>query len=267
MKKLLIVLLSLGTLNACQNSPLNDNGDGDDGLSVRYSESSGEDNKASDINTQLGAGYIGNGNYERALIKLNKALQFDSNNAQAHNYLGVLYGRIERPGKAESSFKKALRIAPNNSSILNNYAIFLCEQKDYDKARKMFTRVINNPLYTNRDQAYQSAGLCAFNNNNLELAGKLYRKSLDLTANSPLALLGLAKVNYKKQNYQYAWSYFERYYKTSVLDADALWLGVNILEDVSNPDKNLLSSFKLQLKSKYPDSDETKWFYEGKQEY
>ncbi|WP_198265305.1 type IV pilus biogenesis/stability protein PilW [sulfur-oxidizing endosymbiont of Gigantopelta aegis] len=269
MKKLFIVLLSLGALSACQNSPLSDSTAGDDDLSVRYSESSSGEggNKASEINTQLGAGYIGNGNYERALIKLNKALEFDANNAQAHNYLGVLYGRLERPDKAESSFNKALRIAPNNSSILNNYAIFLCEQKNYEKARVMFKRVLNNPLYTNLDQAYQSAGFCALSNNNWDLAEKLYRKSLDLTANSALALLGLAKVNYKKQNFQYAWSYFERYYKVSVLDSDALWLGINILEEVSKPDKNLLSSFKLQLKSKYPDSDETKWFYEGKQEY
>ena len=201
------------------------------------------------------------------MIKLNKALKLEPDHAMAHNYLGVLYGRLERPGKARQQFKIAMKLAPGNSSIMNNYAVFLCEQKDFDGARQLFKKVLDNPLYTNRANAYQSAGWCAYSNNNYDLSETLYRKALDINPATPRSLLGVAKVNYKKESYQYAWSYFERYYKISVPDADALWLGINILNRVNVPDKNLLSSFELQLKSKYPDSDETKWFYQGKQEY
>lgn len=268
MKKLAIILLSVYVLSACQTTgPLDANGEDDSGLGLRSSESAQSTNEAANINTQLGAGYIGNGNYERALLKLNKALQQDPYHALAHNYMGVLYGRLERPQKARQAFKTALKLAPNNSSILNNYAVFLCEQKDFEQAVKYFRKVTNNPLYANRAIAYQSAGRCAFENNKLELSETLYRKALELSDNSPQALLGLAKVNYKNANYEYAWSYFERFYKVSAPDADGLWLGINILKQLTQPDKNLLSSFELQLKSKYPDSDETKWFYQGKQEY
>ena len=268
MKKLATILLSVYVLSACQSTgPLDSNGEDDSGLGVRYSESTQSDNKAANINTQLGAGYIGNGNYERALLKLNKALKQDPNHALAHNYLGVLYSRLERPKKAIKEFKTALKLAPGNSSILNNYAVFLCEQKDFEQAEKYFKKVIHNPLYANRAIAYQSAGRCAFDNHKLQRSEVLYRKSLELSPNSSQALLGLAKVNYKNGNYEYAWSYFERFYKISAPDADGLWLGINILRQLTHPDRNLLSSFELQLKSKYPDSDETKWFYQGKQEY
>lgn len=263
MKKVMLVLLSVYTLSACQGVPLGS--DDNDNLSGTMSAEA--ENRAADINTQLGAGYIANGNYERALLKLKKALKEEPNYAQAHNYLGVLYGRLERPEKARQEFNIAMKLSPNNSSILNNYAIFLCEQKEFDQAEQLFNKVVNNPLYSNRASAYQSAGWCALSNNKLELSEKLYRKSLEINSDSPGSLLGLAKVNYKKESYLYAWSYFERFYKISVLNADSLWLGINILNNLNAPDKNLLSSFELQLKSKYPDSDEAKWFYQGKQEY
>ncbi|MCU7798951.1 MAG: hypothetical protein KZQ70_02105 [gamma proteobacterium symbiont of Lucinoma myriamae] len=44
-------------------------------------------------------------------------------------------------------------------------------------------------------------------------------------------------------------------------------LGINILNKLDYPDKNKLSSYQLQLKSKFPDTDETKWLYQGKQDY
>ncbi len=263
MKEVIVVLLSVYALSACQSTSYDAYEMGElDEDSKAYTE-----NKIADINTQLGAGYIANGHYERAMLKLKKALKAEPNYAQAHNYLGVLYNRLERPEKASQEFKIAMKLAPNNPSILNNYAIFLCEQKEFDQAQQLFKKVTNNRLYANRANAYQSAGWCALSNDKLELSEKLYRESLEINSDSPPSLLGLAKVNYKKESYLYAWSYFERFYKLSVLDADSLWLGINILNNLNAPDKNLLSSFELQLKSKYPDSDETKWFYQGKQEY
>jgi len=268
MKKLLLALFSLSTLSACQSTVLDSQGvDDEAGMSTQYSDSRISGKTPADLNTQLGAGYIGNGRYDRALVKLNKALQQDPQHALAHNYLGVLYSRLERPQLAYKHFNRSVQLSPNDSSILNNYAIFLCEQKKFDEARVKFKKVINNPLYINRAGAYQSAGWCAMENNNLPLSEELYRKSLDISPNLSGSLFGLAKLNYQQENYIQAWDYFQRYDQVTIPDADALWLGVNILNSMSNPDRNLLSSYELQLKSKYPESDETKMLYQGKQGY
>ena len=268
MKKVLIGLFSVYVLTACQTTAIDSSELGDEaGLSTQYSEGKVSGKTAADINTQLGAGYIANGRYDRALIKLSKAIRQDPNHALAHNYLGVLFSRLERPEKANIQFQKSMQLSPGDSTILNNYALFLCEQKEFDKAQRVFKKVINNPLYINRAGAYQSAAWCALENHDLQVSEKLYKQAVAMEPDLPRSLLGLAKINYKKGNYKYAWRYFERFDKNIAPDADALWLGINILNKLDYPDKNKLSSYKLLLKSKFPDTDETKWLYQGKQEY
>ncbi len=265
MNKWWVIFVSLLVLNGCQSNPGKSAENA--GLSNQYTTGASTKTSAAAINTQLGAGYIGNGRYDRALLKLNKAISQDPDYALAHNFLGVLYSRLERPNLAYKQFEKSVSLAPNDSTILNNYAIFLCDQGKYEQAQQKFKKVLNNPLYAKRAGAYQSAAFCAFKNNQTELAEKLYRKSLELNKNLPASFLGLAKIYYKKGEYQYAWNYFKRFDEQAIQTADSLWLGINILNNMSEPDHDLLASYELQLKSKFPDSKETQWFYQGKQDY
>ena len=263
--KYILFLFIVMALSACQSMPNSETEEA--GLSSRYSTDQLSENEASNLNTQLGAGYIANGRYDRALSKLEKALSLDSDNALAHNYLGVLYGHLERPKLAYKEFDRSMRLSPNNSVLLNNYAIFLCDQREFDAAIKKFKKVVSNPLYHNRSGAYQSAGDCSFKSNNYPLAEEFYRSSLRISPKMSLSLLGLSKINYKQQTYPLAWNYYQRFDEVSIQNADSLWLGLNIIKNLNEQDKNLISSYQLQLKSRFPDSDETKWFYQGKQEY
>lgn len=264
-----ILLLSVFVLSACQIVPTGESNFDDEeaGLSNQYSTDHISENEASNLNTQLGAGYIANGRYDRALSKLEKALNLDADNALAHSYLGVLYGRLNRPKLAYEQFNHSMSLSPDNSILLNNYAVFLCDQEEFDSAIKKFKKVLGNPLYNNRVGAYQSSGDCAFKNNDYSLAEQFYRSALLIEPRKPRSLLGLSKINYIQQTYPLAWSYFQRFDDVSIQDADSLWLGLNILKELHNPDKNSISSYQLQLKSRFPDSDETKWFYQGRQEY
>ncbi|MCU7836286.1 MAG: type IV pilus biogenesis/stability protein PilW [gamma proteobacterium symbiont of Taylorina sp.] len=269
MKNFILLVLTL-VLSACESNPLNSGAndfDESENLSNQYSTDQVSTNAASNLNTQLGAGYIDNGRYDRALFKLEKALNQDSDNALAHNYLGVLYGKLERPEAAYEHFNKSLQLSPHNSTLLNNYATFLCDQKKYDEAIEKFNMVIGNPLYADRALAFQSAAWCAFKNDDYDLSESFYRKALKQDKNMPYSLLGMAKINYRQETYQLAWSYFQRFDQMSAHDADSLWLGLNIMKYITHPDKNIISSYQLQLKSMFPDSDETKWFYQGRQEY
>lgn len=268
MKKIVLILFSVYILSACRTPFVVGESSNEINLGTQYSETSTKKETAADINTKLGAGYISNGRYDRALVKLNKAITEEPRHALAHNYLGVLYSRLERPDNAKNEFEYSIQLAPNDSMILNNYAIFLCEQKNFAKAEQIFKKVINNPLYIKRIDAYQNAAWCALKNNEVDRAEALYRKALTMSEDLPRSLLGLAKINYKKSNYQYAWSYFLRYDNIAIPDENALWLGINIINKLySSDNNNRLASYELQLKSKYPDSDEAKWLFQGKQEY
>ncbi len=105
MKKWWVIFVSLLVLNGCQSNP--DKSAENAGLSNQYTTGSSNTSAAS-INTQLGAGYIGNGRYDRALLKLNKAISQDPDYALAHNFLGVLYSRLERPNLAYEQFEKSV---------------------------------------------------------------------------------------------------------------------------------------------------------------
>ena len=181
--------------------------------------------------------------------------------------MGVLYNKLEQPNLAYKHFKRSLELDPNSSTSINNYAIFLCQEGNFDEAQAQFKKVFSNPLYINRAGSYQSAGWCADQNNNLLQAEKLYRKAIELNPDMSQSLLGLARIYYKQGSYDFAWNYFERFDAVSAQSADSLWLGINILRKMEQPDYNQLSSYELQLKSQFPNTDEARWYFDGRQNY
>lgn len=268
-KCMLVFLLGMAALiTGCQSNPLTSDADKEAAhLDTQYKDGQSKQKTAADLNAELGAGYIRNGRYDRALAKLQKALKFDPNHALAHNYLGVLYGRLDQDDLADKHFKRSIELDPNSSTALNNYAIFLCEQGKYDDAQTQFKKVFNNPLYMNRAGSYQSAAFCADLKGDYAQSEKLYREALELNTEMPQSLLGLSRIYYKQGDYDFAWNYFERFDAISAHNADSLWLGINILNKLKQPDYDKLSSYELQLKSKFPNTDEAKWYFEGRQVY
>lgn len=268
-KFMLVFLLGMAALiTGCQSNPLTSDADREAAhLDTQYKDGQSKQKTAADLNAELGAGYIRNGRYDRALAKLQKALKFDPNHALAHNYLGVLYSRLDQDDLASKHFKRSLEIDPHSSTAMNNYAIFLCEQGKYDDAQTQFQKVFKNPLYMNRAGSYQSAAFCADLKGDYAQSEKLYRKALELNTEMPQSLLGLSRIYYKQGNYDFSWNYFERFDVISVQNADSLWLGINILNKLKQPDYDTLSSYELQLKSKFSNTDEAKWYFEGRQDY
>jgi type IV pilus assembly protein PilF len=268
-KFIVVFLMSLAALMVgCQSNPLTSDADMEAAhLDTQYKRGQSKQKTVADLNAELGAGYIRNGRYDRALAKLQKALRFDSDHALAHNYIAVLYGRLDQTDLAYKHFKRSLKIDPHSSTAINNYAIFLCEQGKYEDAQTQFKKVFKNPLYINRSGSYQSAAACADLKGDYVQAEKYFRKALELNTEMPQSLLGLSRIYYKQGNYDFAWNYFQRFDEISRQNSDSLWLGINILNKLEQPDYNKLSSYELELKSKYPDTDEAKWYFEGRQDY
>lgn len=62
-------------------------------------------------------GIYGNmGNYDKAIIELQKALELDPKSANAHYNLGIAYKIIGRTNEAIEEFNKAIKLDPNNIS-------------------------------------------------------------------------------------------------------------------------------------------------------
>jgi len=212
--------------------------------------------RASELNAQLGLGYLKQRQYKRAQGKLEKALGYDSDNANAHHYMGELYRRLNDSENAEKHFKIAMDLAPEDLTIQNNYGVYLCDSGKYDEAIALFIKPLSDSLYDNKARSYENIGLCRLRQGQITQAEKAFKQALKLNSNMSTSLLQLAKMRFDGGNSVAAYSLYSRYIAIAQQTPESLWLG--ILLESGRGAKNTVSSYKVKLKGKYPDSKETK---------
>lgn len=211
-------------------------------------------NDIAQSNLNLGIAYLRTGEYEKALEKLQKAREADKNYPPIYNALGVLYQQLGDKVKAEAFFMQALDLNGSDSSALNNYGQFLCQESRFDEAEAAFLKAANNSLYATPEIAFSNAGTCAMKEGKLDTAEMYFRDALEKNPRVAIALLQMAEISYATGNYLSARGYLQRYLEISVHTAKSLWLGIQIENELG--DKNALSSYKLLLKNQFPDSKE-----------
>lgn len=115
---------------------------------------------AARVNIELGLGYLQEGNLEYAKEKLDKARSEDPDLPELHGAMALLDQRLGRDKEADKEFRDALKATPNDPSMLNNYAVFLCSHGKPDDGVRSFERAATNPLYSTPWAAYTNAGVC-----------------------------------------------------------------------------------------------------------
>jgi type IV pilus assembly protein PilF len=211
-------------------------------------------NDVAAVNLNLGIEYLRLGNYEKALSKLENAREADENYPPTYNTLGILYQRLGDKVRAEDNYQHALRLNSSDPSTLNNYGRFLCQERRFDEAEAAFLKAAQNPLYQTPEIALSNAGTCAMAHGNLDIAEKYFRSALEKNPRVAVALLQMAQISYTNASYLSARAYLQRYLEIGKHTAKTLWLGINIERELG--DKNLLASYELLLKNKFPQSKE-----------
>ncbi len=210
--------------------------------------------KASEINVQLGIGYLQQNKLELANEKLLKALRYNPKSASAHNAYAILQDRLLVKDKAAFHYKKATTLDPKDSQAANNYGIFLCRNNKEAESEKYFLRALNNPLYRTPEYAYTNAALCLLKINRRDEAIVYLTKALAANSNFPIALITMAKIYFDDQNFKGAKLYLDRYHLVAKPSAKSLWLSIRAeLELNKNKDVDELAN---QLQIGFPDSDE-----------
>src|SRR5579863_6183257 len=93
---------------------------------------------AANYNVQLGVAYLNQGDLARAKDKLDRALTQDPDSADVHSARAMLFERMGESKQADAEFRTALRIAPNDPKVVNNYAVYLCQNGRTDEGVKHF---------------------------------------------------------------------------------------------------------------------------------
>ena len=211
--------------------------------------------EAARINTDLGVNYARAGNLDVAFDKFQRALAQDPNYAQAHAGVAFVYSQRREVEKAEQHYERALTLQPNDPITRNNYGVFLCAQKRFKEADKMFLRAATSPNYREPDRAYTNAGVCARRVPDLEKAENYFREALKMRPESPEPLQQMASLNFERRDYARAKAFLNRYEKVGVATAATLWLGAKI--EFALGDENAAAEYARRLRSEFPDSEES----------
>jgi type IV pilus biogenesis/stability protein PilW len=120
-----------------------------------------EQQQRAKVHTELGSLYMLDGRSAIALEEARIALAADSNYAPAYNLLGLTHMVLNEPRLAEDNFEKALRLAPGDPEINNNFGWFLCQNGRERRSIDYFMAAGKNPLYTTPTKPFTNAGICA----------------------------------------------------------------------------------------------------------
>jgi type IV pilus assembly protein PilF len=184
------------------------------------------------IFTELADAYYNRAQYKVALDELRKAITIDNRFGPAYNVYGLIYMELGEDKLAEENFRHAIELDGNDSETRNNFGWYLCTRGRYDEGLSQ--------LYT------------AFRN---------LMKSLKLQPDNPNTLLKLAGFNFRQGHLAEAQRLLGRRADLALPTAESLWLNVRLERKLG--DRAQEASYGLQLRKKFPDSNESRLLMDG----
>ncbi len=218
-------------------------------------------------NVELGIYYLGRGEYQRALERLDRAEEAQSDYPMIYNVRALVRQALGEPELAEDNFRRALSLARSDAQkktlvprVKNNYAQFLCAEQRYAEAESLFVEVAENPQYEGRNIAYANMGFCLHRQNRMEAAKGYMLKALELDEAMPAVYLRLCELVLDMGEHAQARRYLEKYREYALHTPKSLWLGIRIEQVLG--DEDALASYMLLLRNKFPDSMEARQHFD-----
>ncbi|WP_243042931.1 type IV pilus biogenesis/stability protein PilW [Dyella sedimenti] len=251
------ILLSAGLamlMAGCVTTTTTDAG----GVSTKIPRTSKAEKKeeGARVHTALAQQYLANGDLQDALVKLNKALQFDPNYVPAHTVMAVVYERINDNANAELHYRKAQSLAPTKGDTNNNLGAFLCKEGKAAEAIPYFQKAVADPFYQTPALAWTNAGACLVGTRDYAGAEADFRKAIDIAPQSGEALYQLANVLYLQNDAFRARAFIQRFDALGQPTAASLKLGHDIESRLGNREAAL--NYSRRLQSQFPDSEQAR---------
>lgn len=220
--------------------------------------------KRASIRLQLAVGYFQDGKLEVALDEVKQAIAINPEFADAYGVRALIYSQMGELTLADENYQRALKLAPNNPDLANNYGSFLCQHGKGTQGIALFESALKNPAYQSPVKALLNAGSCSLKMKNLDAAERYLLDALRYEPDHPATNANLAKVYYERRDYQRAGFFINRVKAAAKLDemsAEVLWLAVRV--DRKLGDKASEASMGTLLRRHHPGSPEYAAFHRG----
>ena len=227
------------------------------------SDQTANDKRAS-IRLQLAIGYFQEGNYTVALDEIKQAIAIDPELSDAYSVRALIYTRMGEMALAEENYQRAMRLAPRNPELNNNYGSFLCQTDRLTQGIAQFEMALKDPMYQSPQKALINAGGCSIKMKNYDAAERYLLEAQRYDANNPGINASLARVYYERRDYPRAGFFINRMTAVAKLDnlsADVLWLAIRV--DRKLGEKALEQGLATQLRRRHPNSPEFAAYQRG----
>jgi type IV pilus assembly protein PilF len=203
--------------------------------------------------------YLNQGNTEKAIVHLKRALELDPNSAPVHDTLAQVFWKTGEYELAQEHFRKAIASDPKFSRARNNYAAFLYERGDTRGAIRELEHVVADTLYESRGAAFANLGRAYQKVGETAKAEEALARAVKMDRRQWPAMLELAAINYDRGDHEQAARYYEQFRRLAPRQTPrSLLLGIRLARLAG--DRDAEASYSLQLKSMYPDSAEYREF-------
>ena len=209
---------------------------------------------AARVHTELGQHYLGIGDLQTALAKLQLALKFDPNYAPAHTVIAYIYERIGQPAQAEANYRKAVELEPKKGDPNNNLGQFLCSIGKYAEGEIYFRQAVADPFYATPGVALTNAGVCQLRAGDKVKAEADFRDAIARNADDGEALFQLADLLYQRKDAFRARAFLQRFDALGKPTAASLKLGHDIETSMGDPEG--ARNYRKRLLSQFPDSEQ-----------
>jgi type IV pilus assembly protein PilF len=252
--------LALSLLAACAGT-----GGGGDTRELKTASDQSAAEKRATIRLQLAVGYYQEGKYEIALDEVKQAIAAAPGNAEAFGLRALIYTAMGELALADENYQRALRLAPNNPDLANNYGSFLCQSANKPgEAMGYFDAALKSPAYRSPVSALVNAGTCSLKTKRYDAAERYMLDALRYDPDLPAPSAGLARVYFERRDFERAGFFINRLTAVAKLDtlsADVLWLSMRVERKLG--DRALEASLAAQLRRRFPGSPEYAAFERG----
>jgi type IV pilus assembly protein PilF len=218
--------------------------------------------RRAEIHTSLAVEYYQRGNLSVALEETRLSIRDDATYVPAYNIRGLVFMELREDAQARAAFDTALRIAPNDAEVMNNYGWFLCLRGEGARGMEYLVRVQADSLYATPDKPLLNAGLCSRMLGRNKEAEDYLRRALLYRPELAGALIQLSEILFDKGSYKDAEIYLSRYMRLGEPTLSALVLGVKLSRALG--DRASEDSMQQQLRRRFPDAPQTRELLEPK---
>ena len=220
-----------------------------------------DNQKRAQIRLQLAIGYFEQKQLNVALDEIKQSLAADPNYADAYSVRALVYMDMGETRLADENFQTAMRLAPNNPDLNNNYGWYLCQNDREGESIRYFEAALKNRSYQSPAKALNNAGLCSLKLRDTVAAERYLTQAFQLEPGNTGTSVALGRIYYGKGDYTRARFYVGRATKDESVSAATLWLAIRIEHRLA--DRAAEISLATQLRRRHPNSAEYAAYQRG----